>query len=112
MDTPVRCAIAATGGAILLDHFRARDIARHQVRRELDAVEAERQASRQSRDHQRLGETRNADQKAVSAGEDGGEELVDDGVLADDDFAHFGLERLKGVVQPLDRGEVDASVTV
>ena len=31
-----------------------------------------------------------ADQQAVPAGEDGGEDLLDDLVLADDDLAQFG----------------------
>ena len=46
---------------------------------------------------QRLGQPGHADEQAVAAGEEGGEELLDDLVLADDDLAdlleEFGLTR-------------------
>ncbi len=41
----------------------------------------------------RLGQARHADQQAVAAGEDGGEDLLDDVVLADDDLLQFFLHQ-------------------
>ena len=47
----------------------------------------------QRADHQRLGQARHADQQAVAAGEDGGEDLLDHLVLADDDLLQFLLHQ-------------------
>ena len=44
-------------------------------------------------DHQRLGQAGHADEQAVAAREDGGEDLLDDLGLADDDAAQL-LEHL------------------
>ena len=47
----------------------------------------------QRADHQRLGQARHAFQQAMAAGEDGGEQLLDDFVLADDDLLQFLLHQ-------------------
>src|SRR5205823_2956870 len=41
-------------------------------------------------DHEGLGEARHADEQAVAAGEDGGQDLLDDLALADDDASELG----------------------
>jgi hypothetical protein len=61
----------------------------HQVGRELDALETNIQDPRQRADHQRLGQPGNPFQQTVAAGEDGGEDLLDDVLLADDDLLQF-----------------------
>ena len=57
-------------GGIILNHIRARDIAGHQVRRELNAREPEVERTRQCGDEQRFRETRYAHQQTVAAGEE------------------------------------------
>jgi hypothetical protein len=79
---------------VLLQHVGARDVRGHQVRRELDPLEADIEDAGQRADHQRFGQPRHAHQQAVSAREDGGEDLFDDLVLADDDFLQLALHHL------------------
>ena len=69
---------ALPGRAILLDHFRAEDVGRHQVGRELDAVELEVDRLGQLLDEQRLRQPGHAAQQAVAAGEERDENLADD----------------------------------
>ena len=59
---------------------------RHQVGRELNALELHVENPRQRADHQRLRQPRHADQQAMPAGEDRGEDLLDHLVLPDDDL--------------------------
>ena len=77
----------APGRAVLLDDLGAGDVGRHQVGRELNAAEVERQALGQRRDHQRLGQARHAFQDAVAAAEQRDQQLLDHLVLADDHAA-------------------------
>ena len=51
------------------------------------------QNSRQRADHQRLGQAGHAFQQAMAAGENGGEHLLDDVVLPDDDLLQFLLHQ-------------------
>ena len=81
--------LARAGRLVFLNHFGAGDVGRHQVGRELDAVELERQRIGQRADHQRLGQPRHADQQAVPAGEQGDQQLLDHLLLADDDLAQL-----------------------
>ncbi len=74
---------------ILLDHFRARDVGRHQVGRELDAIELQRQGAGQRADHQRLGQPGHAHQQTMAPGKDGDQQLLDDLLLPHDDLAQF-----------------------
>ena len=71
--------------AALVEHFGAENVRRHQVRRELDAlgIEAERDAQRF--DQLGLGETGDADQKRVTAGQDRHQGVFDHPVLAEND---------------------------
>ena len=80
------------GGLVLLDDLGAGDVRGHQVGRELDAVVAQVQGVGQRVDHQRLGQPGHADQQAVAAGEDRDQQLLEDGVLADDHLGHLRLE--------------------
>jgi hypothetical protein len=72
---------AAPRGAVLLEHVGARDVGGHQVGRELDAPEREREHFRECLDEQRLGEARHAHEQAVPAREQRDEQVVDDGLL-------------------------------
>ena len=72
------------GVAVLVEHLGAGDVAGHQVGRELDAVEVQRERLRQRVHHQGLGQARDALQDAVPAGEDGHQQLLDDLILPDD----------------------------
>ena len=92
--------------AVLLDHLGAGDVGRHQVGRELDAAEVERQALGQRRDHQRLGQAGHAFQDAVAPAEQGDEQFLDDLVLADDDAAELLLDVVERVLNALDGLEV------
>ena len=94
---------SAAGGLIFLDDLGAGDVRRHQVRRELDAAEAQAQCSRQRRDQQRLGQPRHANQQRMAPAEHGHQQLFDDGLLPDDDLRQFcphigirGLQLLNG----------------
>ena len=78
---------------VLLQHVRAGDVRGHQVGRELDPLELDVEDPGQRADHQRLGQARHAHQQAVAAGEDGGEDLLDHLVLADDDLLQFLLHQ-------------------
>ena len=75
---------AAPGRVILLEQLGAGDVARHQVRRELHAREAQVERLRHRLHEQRLREAGHADEQHVAAGEQRGDEIVDDLVLADD----------------------------
>ena len=72
------------GRLVLLDHLGAGDVGGHQVGRELDAAELERQGVGQRADHQRLGQPRHAHQQAVPAGEHRHQQLLDHLLLPDD----------------------------
>ena len=73
-----------TALSVLIEHLRAGNIAGHQVGRELDAVEFERERLRQRVHHQRLCQPGNPLEDAMPASEDRHQELLDDIVLADD----------------------------
>ena len=77
---------------VVLDHLGAEDVARHQVRRELDAVELQAHCVRERLDEQRLGEPRHAAQQAVSAGKQAGDDLAANLLLADDDAPDLRVE--------------------
>src|SRR5262249_29769924 len=82
------------------------DVTRHQVWGELNAVEIQVDGLGDRPDHQRLGQARHANHQAVPTAEDGGEQVVDDVLLADDYLADLGLELLASLAQPRDRLEV------
>jgi hypothetical protein len=77
----------------------ADDVGGHQVRRELDAREAQFKTLRERADQQCLSQSGRAFQQAVAAGEDAGQHAVDDVAVADHDLAHFVAEFLKRVAE-------------
>ena len=76
----------------LAEDFRAENIARHEVGRELDAAEVEAQRLRDGADEQGLRQAGHADEQTVSLAEQAEDERVDDGLLPDDGFGEFGSD--------------------
>jgi hypothetical protein len=72
---------------LFVEHLGSSDVCRHQIRRELDALEREIEDLRNGLDQQGLGQARDAGDQAVPAGEERHQHFVDDGVLPDDDLA-------------------------
>ncbi|MNP18844.1 hypothetical protein D3C76_1113420 [compost metagenome] len=70
------------------------DVAGHQVRRELDTREFAAETACQCPDQQRLAQPRHAFEQYMAAGKQGGENIVDDSVLADHGFLQFMAHRL------------------
>ena len=70
------------------------DVARQQVRRELDPLELDAESRRQGLDQQGLGQAGHPLEEHVAAGEQGDEKPFDDGLLADDGLADFFAEFL------------------
>ena len=71
-----------------LDHdVGADDVGRHQVGRELDAVEVEVEHLGQRADEERLAQARHALEQGMAADEQAGQDAVDDLVVADDHLA-------------------------
>src|SRR5262249_20352203 len=89
-------------GGVLFQDFGAGDVGRHQVRGELDTRELEVERLRHGRNEQRLGQTGNAHQQAVTASEQSDQELFHHGVLAHDHLADFGAEGVAGLVELAD----------
>ena len=77
---------AVAGGRILFDDVGAGDVGRHQVRRELDALEDQAQRLRDGAHQQRLGGAGQAGDQAVAADEQGDQDLIEHFFLADDDL--------------------------
>ena len=73
------------------DDVGADDVGRHQVGRELDPVEVERQRVGQGPDQERLAQPRHAFQQRMAADEQAGQDAVDDLVVADDHLGDLGL---------------------
>src|SRR5439155_24438270 len=84
---------------------RPGDVRRHQVRRELDALEANVEDLRDRTYHERLRQSRHADEQAMSPREDGGQDLLNNLSLADHDPAEL-LDHLRAGLGEL--GEVFA----
>ena len=73
----------------LSENVGAGDVRRHQVGRELNALERDVEDLGDRADHERLGQPGHADEQTMAAGEDRREDLFDDVILADDDFVQF-----------------------
>ncbi len=80
------------GLAGVLQNLRAGDVRRHEVGRELDALELEVEDFGDGLDEERLGQPRRAGDEAVPAGEQGDEQLFDHLLLADNDLGEFSLD--------------------
>ena len=86
--------LAVAGRTVLLDDFRAGDVGRHQIGRELDAIESQAERIGQRADHQRFCQTGNAHQQAVAAAEHRDQELFDNIALAHDHAGQLGRNTL------------------
>jgi hypothetical protein len=90
---------------ILLEELGAGNVGRHEVGRELHAVEREVQRLRQRLDQQRFRDARNADQQHVTAGQDRGDQIVHDVELPNDapsDLIGEPLPRLRELLQQIE----------
>ena len=83
-DRPCRNRSSRRRRLVFLDHFRAGDVRGHQVGRELDAAEFQRQRVGQRANHKRLGQARHAHQKAMPPGEHGHQQFFDHLLLPHD----------------------------
>ena len=81
---------------IFFDDVGAGDVGRHQVGRELDALEFQAQNLRQRADQQRLGGSGQAGDQAVAADEQRDHHLLDHFLLADDHLANLGDDVFAG----------------
>ena len=93
----------APAALLLVEDLGAGDVRRHQVRRELDALEVEIEDVGERLDQQRLRQARHAGDQAVAAGEQRDEHLLDDFVLPDDDLAELGENALAAFGDSLGR---------
>jgi len=72
-----------------VENVRADDVGRHQVRRELDALERTIENPRHYSHQQRFRRPRNALDKNVPSGKQGRQDLLNDVILPHDHFADF-----------------------
>jgi hypothetical protein len=84
---------------VFFEDLGAGDVARHEVRRELDAGEPEAQGLGHRGDDERLGQTGHAFQQRVASREDRGQDAVDDLLLTHDLMAHLLEQPLAGLRQ-------------
>ena len=89
--------------ALLDEDVRAGDVGRHQVRRELDAVERAVDDVGDRPDEHRLAEAGHALEQDVAVGEQAGQRLADELALADDDPADLALDGLRALGEGLGR---------
>ena len=80
------------GRGLEVEQIGADDVARHQVRGELDAAELEPDRAREAVRDQRLGRARRAFEQDVPAGEQGDEHQVDRRLLADHGLRHLAAD--------------------
>ena len=94
---------ALARGPVLFNHLRAEDVGRHQVRRELNAIEAQIDRLGQLLDEERLGQAGNAAKQTVPAGEKRHQNLAHDALLPDDRFRQLALEPAGDLSDTLER---------
>ena len=83
---------AMSGLRVFLEQFRAGDVARHEVRRELDAPELQRHRLRDRANHERLRETGHTHEQRVPTGDERHEDLIEHFTLPDDAARHLGAQ--------------------
>ncbi len=93
---------AVTRGGVFLDDVGSRDIGRHQVRRELNALELQPEGRGNRAHHEGLRRARQTGDQAVTADEQGDQYLLDDLVLADDDLANLAQDAVTHGVETVD----------
>ena len=87
--SPQELELPSSGPRVFLKNIGSRDVRGHQVRRKLNSVELQIENLGQGADEQGLGQTRHAHQQAMTFGEEGDQNLLDDSVLTDDHLANF-----------------------
>ncbi len=95
-----------SGRLVLLDHLGAGNVRWHEVGRELDAVVGEVERIGQRVNHQRFGQAGYTDQQAMAPGEDRDEQLLEHGMLPDDDFTHLGLQEIESFLEALHGSQI------
>jgi len=85
------------------DDVRPEDVRRHEVGRELDAVEGEVEHLTQRADEERLAQTRHAFEQDVAAGKQGDERALDNFILADQGLADLGAQARVRFAEGLDQ---------
>ena len=106
-DLPEDRALHETQAAhalFFVEDFGARDVRRHQVRRELDPLEVQMEDVGEGFDQQGLRQAGNARDETMSPCEQRDEHLLDDLVLADDDLAQLGENTLAALRDPFSAG--------
>ncbi len=93
---------AAAGGGVFFNDVGAGDVGRHQVRRELDALEDQAERLRQRAHQQRLGRSRQAGDQAVAAHKQRDHHLFDDLVLSDNHLADFAHDAALDFLETVD----------
>src|SRR5690606_6413368 len=96
---------AQASRAIFIEDVGSRDVARHQVGRELDAIRAQGEGAAERGDEQRLRETGHAHEQPVPARKDAREEQLDARVRSDDtllQLAHDAPTRLAELTHAID----------
>ena len=83
------CHLSAAG--VLLQDFHARDVRRHQVWRELDALKLQMKYLRDGLYQQRLGQARCSGDQAMSAGKQRDQDLFDHLLLPNNHFLQLAL---------------------
>jgi hypothetical protein len=89
------------GGDVFIDDVGAGDIGGHQVGRELDALERQAERRRQGFHQQSLGRAGHAGDQAVTADEQGQQQVIDHVLLADDDATDLRTNRTDAIVKGL-----------
>ncbi len=84
---------------LLVEHVAAGDVARHQIGRELDALEGGAEHVREGAHEQRLAEAGHAFDEHVTAGEDGDERVQDEIVLAEEHLAGLAAEEIEAIAE-------------
>ncbi len=90
----------APAALALVEDLGAGDVRRHQVGRELDALEVEIEDVGERLDQERLGEAGDAGDQAMAAGEQREQDLLDDLVLSDDHLPQFAEDPLATLGHP------------
>ena len=103
-----------TAALLLVENLGAGDVGRHQVGRELDALEIEIEDVGQGLDQQRLGQSGHAGNQAMAAGEQRNQHLLHHVVLSDDHLAELRKNALASFGDALgaDRYRIRESVHV
>ena len=92
--------------AVLFHHVGARDVRRHQIRGELNALELKLEQLGERADEQRLGQTGYADKQGVAATEYSGKHLLDHLLLPDDHAAELASHLHISLIQSLNQRDI------